>query len=408
MDALQRRAIAYGMAGMGIQGAWGTLLAFLPAALEALGASAFLIGAVMALDPLTALLVLPVVSVLSDRLGSRFGHRLPWLAGGTLLAAAGLWGLSTAATPLAAAGFAALVCVGLNGGLGPYRAMLAEAFPVERHALVSGLQSLLREGGTLIAFGLGSWLHGRGPGWPFVAAAGLLVVTTAWTLVSEGRRLSPSVPVAGPRVSIRESLRAVPALPWLAGAQAAWWFSIQASKVFVVLFLVHEIAGVEAIASPAGREAMGHAVLMLALTGVAGIAASVPAGLAAARWGQGRVTMVGLGVLLTAFVLAGFATTYPHAIALALLYGVGFAVVQVLSYPLLLEAWGRENLGALAAIANLLVAVPQLVALLVMGALVQATGSYRAPFWVGAAFVVVALGLLAVYGHLRTQSEPRP
>lgn len=390
------RALAYAAAGLGIQAAWGMLLAFLPATLEHLGAPPFVIGSVMALDPVTALVALPLVGAWSDRLKSPWGRRLPFLAGGALMAALGLAGLATTHDVPTAAAMAALVCLGLNGALGPYKAILADEFPPEAHALTSGLMSLLREAGTLIAFAAGAWSHTHGAGLPFLIGAGLLALSAAWTVGAEARQPRRAT-AAHVRTSLAETLRSAEGLPLLAAAQAAWWFAIQAVKTFVVLFLVHEVAHVADVASPAGQAAMQQAVGILALTGVAGIAASFPAGMAASRFGQGRVAIAGLGMLLAAYALAGVADNFGAAIGLALLYGAGFATIQVLAYPLLLAAWPRERHGAVAAIGNMLLAGPQLLALLVMGAVVQATGSYRAPFWVGAIAVSVSLGFFIAY-----------
>lgn len=395
------RTLSYAAAGLGIHLTWSMLLAFLPATLERLSATPFMIGCVMALDPLTALVLLPLVSVWSDRLRSPLGRRLPFVALGALVAVIGLVGLSGAHSVAAAAVMAGLICMGLNGALGPYRALLADECPPERQSVASGWVSLLRECGTLTAFGLGGWAHHQQAGAPFTIAAVGLGLAVAWTIVAEGRQPRGAHESHTQRAPLAESLKAARGLPLLAAAQASWWFAIQAAKIFVVLFIVHEVAHVADITSPAGRAATQQAVWLLALTGLAGLAASIPAGLAASRWGKVPVVTFGLGCLLVAYVLAGLATDIRQGVWLAVLYGVGYAVLQVLAHPMLVEAWPRENQGALAAITNLMVAGPQLLALLVMGALVQLTGSYRAPFWVGACAVVLSLAFVTAYARQR-------
>jgi maltose/moltooligosaccharide transporter len=407
--ALSGRVLSYAAAGLGIQLTWAVLLAFLPATLERLGAVPLLIGAVMAADPLTALVVLPLVGPWSDRARTRFGRRLPFLAVGAVLATLGLVGLSVAPTVWVAAMMATCVCLGLNTALGPYKAILADEFPPERHTATSAWQSLLREGGTLIAFGVGAWAHAKGAHWPFVLAAVGLGVTVLWTLASEGRRVTASsTPTGAP--SAPAAWRDVPGLPLLMAAQAAWWFAIHAAKIFVVLFIVHEIAKVADVGSAAGQAATRDAVGLLAITGVTGIVASIPTGFAAARWGKAPVVMVGLAALLASFGLAGVATTMTQGYALAVLFGVGFATLQVLTLPLLVEAWPGDHQGAVASMSNLLLAVPQLAALLIMGGVVQLTGSYRAPFWVGTAAAAVAMALFVAYarGRARRKAIPAP
>jgi MFS family permease len=235
-----------------------------------------------------------------------------------------------------------------------------------------------------------------------MAAVGL-TVAIASTLLSELRRPRAEAPVE--RASDGDRPAVPRAAVALAAAQGLWWFGIQAAKMFVVLFFVHELAHVADVASPEGRAATERAVGLLAMTGVAGVLASFPVGWAASRWPRWRVAMGGLGAVFAAYAIAGFATDWTLGVPLSLLYGVGFATLQVLAYPLMLEAWPTARAGGLAALSNMLVAVPQVLAMLLMGGLIQLSGSYRMPFWIGAGAVACSAIALALYARWRNTPE---
>jgi hypothetical protein len=92
--------------------------------------------------------------------------------------------------------------------------------------------------------------------------------------------------------------------------------------------------------------------------------------------------------------IAVVATRPAEAVAMAVLGGLGFACVQVIPFPLMLEMQPPGREGALSGIFHALIDLAQLASLLVVGALVSATGSYRAAYWVGLAAVALAFALL--------------
>jgi MFS family permease len=420
MSHAPARAIGYASAALGLQVFWATLVVFVPPMLERLGAAPLTIGLVMACDPAAMILIMPLAGLASDRLRTRLGGRLPFMIASAAFASVAMVALGRSTSVAMAAALAALTCIASAAYWAPYRAVLADAFPAEDQAMTSAYQSLARELGTLLIFTLGAFALAWGAGRVFDLAAAALLVTTLWCVLAVARRAgSPAqtggpsqapgwhrkvptgsgplrvplpAPVAAEPVSgLRAEIRHLPRR--LLAAQMLWWFAIEAATVFAVLYIVHDVLGVHDLASAAGQAAMGTAIGALAVLAVAGVVASVPVAHLAGRFGKLSVVRGGLAALLAASALATVATGMPAVYAVAVLFGVGLAVVQVLAYPMLLDLRPRGG-GALASAYNLLIAVPQLFALVAMGAIAQATGTYRVAFALGAVAVLGALWLL--------------
>lgn len=412
MSRAPARAVGYASAAFGLQVFWATLVVFVPPMLERLGAAPLTIGFVMACDPAAMIVIMPLAGLASDRLRTRLGGRLPFMIASALFASVAMVALGRATSVAMAAGLAALTCIASSAYWAPYRAVLADEFPAEDQSLTSAYQSLARELGTLLIFTLGAFALAWGAARVFDIAAMALLVTTLWCVLAVARRAGDTAPKghqtrpggSGPlRMPLPAPVSAVPVnglraeirlLPRrLLAAQMLWWFAIEAATVFAVLYIIHDVLGVHDLASAAGQAAMGTAIGALAVLAVAGVAASVPVAMLAGRFGKLPVVRGGLAALFAASALATFATGMPAVYAVSVLFGLGLAVVQVLAYPMLLDIRPHGG-GALASAYNLLIAVPQLVALVAMGAIAQATGTYRVAFALGAVAIVAALALL--------------
>lgn len=394
MNTAPARAIGYASAAFGLQVFWATLVVFVPPMLERLGAAPLTIGLVMACDPAAMIVIMPLAGLASDRLRTRLGGRLPFMIASAMFASVAMVALGRSTSVAMAAGLAALTCIASSAYWAPYRAVLADAFPAEDQSMTSAYQSLARELGTLLIFTLGAFALAWGAARVFDIAAAALLVTTLWCVLAVARRADrpkPAPVAAVPVSGLRAEFRRLPRR--LLAAQMLWWFAIEAATVFAVLYIIHDVLGVHDLASAAGQAAMGTAIGALAVLAVAGVAASVPVAMAAGRFGKLNVVRGGLAALFAASALATFATGMPAVYAVAVLFGLGLAVVQVLAYPMLLDIRPHGG-GALASAYNLLIAVPQLVALVAMGAIAQTTGTYRVAFALGAVAIGGALWLL--------------
>jgi predicted MFS family arabinose efflux permease len=285
---------------------------------------------------------------------------------------------------VAAAGGAFLVeCLAMQVLVVPYRALLTDVFAPSEYTATSGLQSLFKEIGNLAGFAAGAALLRVDRGYPFLGTAAALLAFTLWPFA----RMRPHA--ADPAVEREpvESPKGSSGRRWLYAAQCLWWFAIYVMTAFTVLFVVHVVYDVRDLATGEARSATSHAMWLLVVANVAGLLGAVPAGRLADCVGTRRALMLGIASLWAAAVVALFARegSFALAVVCCVLYGVGLAAVQVLSYVMLIDmSPGTASSGALAAVFGVLVSVPQIVATASGGFAIDLTHSYRAPFFMGA------------------------
>lgn len=384
--------LSYAAAAMGIEMVWATLTGFLPPMLERYGATPFIIGLLMSAGPATGLIVQPLAGLMSDGVRTRIGPRIPFILAGAPLAIAGLIGLGLATTLVTATGSLLLLCCAVNSYQGPYRAILGDEIAGNQHAIASSFQHLFGGIGMVTAFVAGSLLVKRGDGLPFFLTSSLLMCSTIWTVYTMGRLGSRRRASVAAEERLIDFLRGARNLHLLFAAQFCWWFAIQAASGFAVLFAVHDLKGIADINSPAGKAATSDAVLLLAVVTVTVLVAAVPVGLLAQKLGKRQVLTAGLAVMMLAFVATALARGLTETYFIMIFFGAGFACVLVIPFTILTELQPPGREGALAGVFNIFVALPQLVSLNVVGAIIEKAGSYRLAFWTGA----IALGCAIV------------
>jgi membrane-associated phospholipid phosphatase len=387
--------VAFSLAAVGAGTARALTTTYLPVLLERIDDAPSLIGAVMTVNAVSGLVVPLAVGAWSDRReASGLGRRLPFMIGGTAVAAGGLVAvaLGNGSSYIALGLAAAVVYTGLNALTTLHRALVAEDVGDERRPAATSAQELAATGGAGIAVGLGAALIEPAPAMAFVLAAVVLAGSSVPTLMvtrrlglGAGTRPAPSRDWRG---SIRGALRQ-PGPREILLAQALWVFAYAALPSFFVLYAEEEldlgigIAGALPLAFGgfvavgmvvAGRvkservygALLSGAVLLgagLVLAGMTGRFALVGVALGAAALGAGLLTALGFPYFAR-FVPDGEAGSYS---------GVFFA--------------GRGVAAALA--------------LPLAGLGVELTGTYRSVLWLGAA-ALLAVGPLVVAERRRS------
>lgn len=387
---------AYAAIALGLQAIQATNGAFLAPLLESMGTSPFRISVILSLDPITCLLVVPWVSVLSDRTAGRWGRRLPFIAVGVLLAAVGVAGIGLAGSPLAVAAAMVGLYVGQSAIWGPYRTTLGEVVPSERHTTATGLQGLCQGIGTLAAMGGGGWLLAYGPGRPFFLAAGLMLGCGAITVAVLSRATSAAPVRPRPLGGFLAYVGRSRDLQWLLAAQTCWWAAMAGVSAFVVLFITHDVLPTGTVAGP--RQAVGVLVLFAVVT----MLAAVPTGLLATRFGRARILRGSLLLLALGFLWGTRATDLASLRLAMVLSGLGFAGLQVIPTTLFAELQLEGHEGAVMSLQGIFTDGPLMLGYLLTGWLIGLSGSYRVPFALGTGFAVVAwlcLGRLQTTGR---------
>lgn len=146
---------------LGIQFGWGLQMANMSAIYEYLGANPDQIPILWLAAPLTGLLVQPIIGHLSDLTWTRLGRRRPYFLGGTIAASLALAIMPHSETVWMAAILLWMLDFSVNVSMEPFRAFVADILPPEQRGQGYAMQSLFIGLGAVMGSAL-PWVLSNG------------------------------------------------------------------------------------------------------------------------------------------------------------------------------------------------------------------------------------------------------
>lgn len=135
---------------LGIQFGWGLQMANMSAIYKYLGAADHEIAWLWIAAPLTGLLIQPIVGQMSDRCWTGLGRRRPFILIGAILASLSLILMPNSPTLWMAAGLLWVLDGSINASMQPFRALVADNTPEEQNSQGFAMQSVfIGLGGTV-------------------------------------------------------------------------------------------------------------------------------------------------------------------------------------------------------------------------------------------------------------------
>lgn len=353
------------------------------------------LGLVTGLGALVALVVSPLAGALSDHTRSRFGPRRPWVAGGAVVAAAGLLFLFGQSTVAGVALGWAVVQGALAAMLAGLVAEVPDRVPVEQRGVVSAWLGATQPLATLLGTVLVTVLLRGGAG--YAALAVLLLLATVPFLLVSGRD-AVSLPSSGFRWggflrSLLVNPRRHPDFGWAWLTRLLFQLGNATSTVFLLYFLRDELHYERLF--PGRRAEQG--LLLLVLIYSAGIVLSAFAGgWVSDRIGRRKVVVSVAGLTIASgsvllMLWPAWQLTVVSACLLGIGYGAYVSVDQALITQVLPDATARgKDLGVI----NIANALSHVLGPTVAAVLVTSVGGYPALFGFSAAMAL--LGALLV------------
>ena len=142
---------------LGIQFGWGLQMANMSAIYEYLGATADKIPILWLAAPLTGLIVQPIIGHASDNTWTRLGRRRPYFLVGAILSSIALIMMPRSSVLWMAAGLLWILDSSINISMEPFRALVADLLPEEQRTQGFAMQSLFIGLGAVVASAL-PWL----------------------------------------------------------------------------------------------------------------------------------------------------------------------------------------------------------------------------------------------------------
>jgi membrane-associated phospholipid phosphatase/predicted MFS family arabinose efflux permease len=380
--------VVFAAAAVGAGAGRAVTTTYLPVLLDRIESAPGLIGLVMLVNAGAGLLVPLVVGFWSDRRRARgAGGRLPFVLGGSVLAAGGLSAiaLGSSSSYLALAVFAATAYAGLNVVTTAHRALVAELFTAGERPRATSAQELALLVGGLLGLAVGGALTEVALWAPFVAAAVLLPLLALPTTVrvEEPEAVAAATREGRPlRYYAAAALR--PGVRALLLAEVLWVLGYAALPAFFVLYGEHVLG-----LSPA------RAALILAAFGLVTAAAMFVSGRISRPERLRPLLIVGVALMGGGLFAIPLTTSLVLVAPALVVAAVGFGIVSTTGFPVLSSMIPAGEAGAYTALFFSVRAIASAVALPLSGGLIAATESYRTLFVLGGAVTLAALVPLA-------------
>ena len=399
-----------GFGFFGVSVIWGVYNAFVPIFLaNKFGLSAVFIGFFMTLDNVAALLIQPPVGAWSDRLRTPIGRRLPFLLVGAPISA-----LAFGLIPLASVLPLFVACTTtllLSAALWrtPIVALMPDITPSEKRSQANGVINFMGGIGTIIALQTGGMLYELSPAFPFWlgSALAILAALVVFLFIREPKEYIEN---RGEPPNMIESLREVLRNEEKSGARLLfaiffWFLGYSAVETFFTLYAQEHI-GLDA----------GDGATLLSILPLFFVLFAIPSGFIAAR--IGRRVAISFGLLAVSVVLALFyllpagtllspifplplvgiplVENGPRMLTVAgvmlLFGGIGWAFVNINSFPMVVELTTAARLGTFTGLYYLFSTLSAIVGPNVNGLAIQLTGNnYNVIMLIAPFFMLTAL-----------------
>lgn len=415
-----RRTFFIGLAFLSISGFWQMYDSIIPLMLQNtfhLGET--VTGIIMAMDNVLAIFLLPLFGALSDKADTRLGKRMPFIAGGTLLAVTFLMLLPAADRMenlflFAALLFALLLSMGLYRS--PSVALMPDLTPNTLRSKANAVINLMGAAGGVYALLMIKLLAGAGERpdyFPlFMSIGGLMLTAVAILLVTIKEKKTAA--------EVRAEVEAYEALSGehleaavkdkngkdTEAARSVMPKEVKRSLSFLLASIFLWFMAYNAVTTAFSRytrvvwhmEGGSFADCLMVAT-VAAILSYIPIGSLAGRIGRKKTILAGIVLMSLCYFAAIFAGTYHPVINVAFAaIGVGWAAINVNSYPMIVEMGKGCNIGKFTGTYYTFSMAAQIFTPILSGVLLENI-SYRTLFPYALVFSVLAFLTMTQVAH---------
>jgi MFS family permease len=325
------------------------------AAVKGFGLSATVTGIIMTLDNIAAFFLQPIMGPISDRTVTRFGRRMPYI-----LIFAPLSALAFALIPLGVLlipeqfsgqltmiqipfailiGSALVMVVSMALWRTPLFALMPDLFPSALRSEANALVNIMSGIGGIIAFIAGGFLFSINLGMPFLFGS-LIVLAAVFILFKKIREPKENFEASDLKniSAIIKQLKEMPSLH-------------KKSLILLVLTVFGYMLGymaIETFFSSFAVSTLGlkpsTAAILLAVSYVSFLIFAMPSSGAAKHFGRKKTIMAGLIIFGIGLLIIFLVPSIPVVIAMLLVGGFGWALVNINCLPMILDTAMDESL----------------------------------------------------------------
>lgn len=385
----------------GLQFAWQMRIILSGPLTESFGASPLLFGLIWLAGPFTGIVVQPIIGALSDNTETPFGRRLPYLMGGAILGAIGLFLLPNSqniaslfgqATPWWGALFIAAIMIWVidacvNAAQGPYRALIPDNMPREQHSVANSYLSFAIGLGSVIAAATAPVLkyvfdYQMSTSAQFYMAAIAFLLGMSWTCLTIKERKISKAELKIEEQNAKEEIKKSffenlkdffllsPEVGKICTVQFFSWIGVMSLNIFFTQYVVHVLYQVPDLTQIPQEFQSSYDTLVMSGQNFSSICfaafnlicfvIAIPIGKLAERFGNKRVHFVSLLLMAIAYILLAFMPTPLSTVLAMALAGIGWASILALPFAMLSKYIKEGTEGSVMGIFNIFIAAPQI------------------------------------------------
>lgn len=401
-----KQTVFVGLAFMSICSFWQLYEGILPLILKnTFQISDTLSGGIMALDNVLALFLLPLFGTISDRVGSRFGRRIPFIVGGTAAAV-----ISMLLIPIADNirslglffGGVMVVLLAMSTYRSPAVALMPDVTPKPLRSKGNAIINLMGAVGGMITLLLISAMVPK-TGKPnylplFAVIAGIMAVSVIILVCTVKERAAAAEAKAQQPDDEPELTES--------GKPAPMDKAVKRSLFFILLSVALWFMGYNAVTTAFSKYAQvywgiqggGFANCLLIATGAA-ILSYIPMGNIATKIGRKKTILAGAAMLALSFSTGIFFHSFSPLInVIFVIVGISWAAINVNSYPMVVEMSRGSDVGKFTGYYYSFSMCAQIVTPILSGALLEHVGYYTL-FPYAAVFVALSFVTMLFVKH---------
>jgi Na+/melibiose symporter-like transporter len=398
-----------GFAFLSIVAFWELYDGLIPKMLEGtFGLGATAVGGIMAIDNVLALFLLPLVGAFSDKVNTRIGKRMPFILGGTLVASIFILLLPIADHKgnlvlfMIALG---IILLAMASYRSPAVALMPDVTPKPLRSKANGIINLMGTLGGVYALAMTLWLY-KDDGSinipVFASVIIIMILSVIFLLITiNENKLKEKVREEEKAFNIDEE-----ASDELVNSNDKMSKDVRRSFIFILASIFLWFFAYNAVKTAFSRYADkvwgyggGSYTFPLMVAMGAALISYIPIGIISSKIGR-KKTIIGGIVLITFSYLCGFLFTEPSPLinVVFAFIGIGWASINVNSYPMVVEMCKSSDTGKYTGYYYTLSMSAQIITPIVSGFLLENVG-YKTLFPYAFVFSLASLCTMLFVKH---------
>lgn len=373
-----------------------------------------LVGAIMSIDNVLAVFLLPFIGTLSDKVDTRWGKRTPFIVFGTAAAVILMMFLPAADRmmnlPMFVV-FLALTLLAMACYRSPAVALMPDLTPKPLRSSANAVINLMGALGGVYALGLITFLVekvDRPNYFPvFIGIAGMMVLAVILLLITtKEKKLAKQIAMEYPEEAEE---------PAVQGEVKKLEKPVKKSLTFILLSIFLWFTAYNAVTTAFSRYAIkewgmeggGYAALLMVAT-VAAIISYIPIGIISSKIGRKKSIIVGLIFMLISYSAVFFYSGYHFSANIFFaLIGIGWAAVGVNSLPMVVEMSSGSDVGKYTGLYYTFSMSAQIVTPILSGRLLEISYGTLFPYAIFFTILAIITMLQVKHGDSKPQKKAK-